>query len=122
MVARDQREWDTAVAYYNKARTLAETFEDQRGAVLWTLNMGVALYEQGQPDKALPLLTQGRDQAGEQGSRSLEAGDDPLTIPNNFTGLPDLSGLPGGLGWNVEFNSTEMSLEKMGARQRTARS
>ena len=76
VIADNRQEWETAVTYYNKARTLAETFADQRGAVLWTLNMGVALFEQGNPDEALPILANGREQAASQGGKSLVAGAD----------------------------------------------
>jgi DNA-binding SARP family transcriptional activator/Tfp pilus assembly protein PilF len=74
LLAQDRDDLETAAREYRRARLLAETIGDQRGAVLWTLNLGVVRYEQGRYAEALPLLEQGREQAVAQGVRSLEAG------------------------------------------------
>jgi len=74
VLAQDRRELEIAAQHYQSARTLAETIGDQRCATLWMLNMGIVCYEQGCCDDALPLLTQGREQALAQGSRALAAG------------------------------------------------
>ena len=74
LLAQDRDDLETAALHYERARTLAETFGAQRGAALWTLNVGVVRYEQGRYADALQLLTQGHEQATAQGSRSLEAG------------------------------------------------
>jgi DNA-binding SARP family transcriptional activator len=74
VLAQDRDDLEAAARYYERARTLAETIGAWRGAVLWALNLGVVRYEQGRCADALPLLTEGREQAAAQGSRSLEAG------------------------------------------------
>lgn len=74
VLAQDRRDLETAGDHYQRARTLAETIGDGRCATLWTLNLGVVRYEQERYDEALPLLSTGKEQAAEQGARSLEAG------------------------------------------------
>ncbi|MCX7682553.1 MAG: hypothetical protein N2508_11440 [Anaerolineae bacterium] len=76
MVAKDRVELEAAAEHYHHARALAETIGDQRGATLWTLNLGIARYEQGRWDEALPLLQLGKEQAAAQNFGSLEAGAD----------------------------------------------
>ncbi|MDY7078150.1 MAG: tetratricopeptide repeat protein [Chloroflexota bacterium] len=74
VLAKDQGDLEKAAEHYQSARTLAETIGDQRSAIFWALNLGVAHYEQDRCDKALPLLLEGKAQAAAQGFRSLEAG------------------------------------------------
>jgi DNA-binding SARP family transcriptional activator len=74
VLAQDREDLETAAQHYQRARALTETIGDQRNAILWTLNLGVVHYEQGQYAQALSLLTQGREQAAEQSCRNLEAG------------------------------------------------
>lgn len=71
---QDRGDLDAAAQNYQTARTLTETIGDQRANLLWTMNLGIVHYEQACYAEALPLLTQGREQAMAQGSRSLEAG------------------------------------------------
>jgi DNA-binding SARP family transcriptional activator len=69
---------EEAARYYQRARDLADLIGDQRGAVLWTMNLGSVRYEQSQYPDAQELLTQGRALAAVQNSRSLVAGADIL--------------------------------------------
>jgi DNA-binding SARP family transcriptional activator/Tfp pilus assembly protein PilF len=74
LLAQDRDDLEMAAREYRRARFLTEMIGDQRGAVLWTLNLGTVRYEQGRYAEAMPLLEQGRQQAAAQGMRSLEAG------------------------------------------------
>jgi DNA-binding SARP family transcriptional activator/Tfp pilus assembly protein PilF len=65
---------DAAARHYQRALDLADVIGTRRDATLWTLNLGIVRYEQGRCAEALPLLTEGREQALAQGSRNLEAG------------------------------------------------
>lgn len=69
---------EEAARCYQRARDLADLIGDQRGAVLWTMNLGIVRYEQSQYSEAQELLTQGRALAAVQNSRSLIAGADIL--------------------------------------------
>jgi tetratricopeptide (TPR) repeat protein len=74
LLDQDSGDLDAAAQHYQRAQALADVIGHRRGATLWKLNLGIVRYEQGRCAEALPLLTQGREQAAEQGSRSLQAG------------------------------------------------
>jgi tetratricopeptide (TPR) repeat protein len=74
VLAQDRIELDRAAEHYQNARILTKMIGDQRSSAFWTLNLGIVRPEQGRCDLALPLLTEGRDQAIAQGIRNLEAG------------------------------------------------
>jgi DNA-binding SARP family transcriptional activator len=78
VLAQDRGALEEAAQHYQRTRDLADLIGDQRGAVLWTMNLGIVRYEQARYPEALELLTPGRAAAAAQNSQSLVAGADIL--------------------------------------------
>ncbi len=78
VLAQDRGALEEAAQHYQRAGDLADLIGDQRGAGLWTMNLGIVRYEQAQYPVALELLTAGHAAAVDQNSQSLVAGADIL--------------------------------------------
>lgn len=74
VLAQDRGDYESAAQSYQNALVLTQIIGDRRGALLWTLNLGIVRYEQGRGAEALPLLADGLAQAVDQGCKGLEAG------------------------------------------------
>jgi len=63
-----RRQWDQASAAYKEAIRVACEAGDRRGEGIWLLNLGLALFEQGDREEAVAQVTAARSALEAAGS------------------------------------------------------